>query len=125
LVADGTVRPFDGDLDDYRALLAERARPAAKQDAPNRRDDRRDRAEARAAVAPLRKQARAAEARLAKLAQERAAIEAKLADPALYAQGRAGEVTAANTRLAALAREAAATEAEWLAAEEALEGAAG
>ena len=33
LVADGTVRPFDGDLDDYRALLAERARPAAKQDA--------------------------------------------------------------------------------------------
>ena len=32
LVADGTVRPFDGDLDDYRALLAERARPTAKQD---------------------------------------------------------------------------------------------
>ena len=26
LVADGTVRPFDGDLDDYRALLAERSR---------------------------------------------------------------------------------------------------
>ena len=33
LVADGTVRPFDGDLDDYRALLAERARPPAKADA--------------------------------------------------------------------------------------------
>ena len=30
LVADGTVRPFDGDLDEYRALLAERARSAAK-----------------------------------------------------------------------------------------------
>ena len=30
LVADGTVRPFDGDLDDYRALLAERARPGAR-----------------------------------------------------------------------------------------------
>ncbi|MBX9701641.1 MAG: ATP-binding cassette domain-containing protein, partial [Acetobacteraceae bacterium] len=26
LVADGTVKPFEGDLDDYRALLAERAR---------------------------------------------------------------------------------------------------
>ncbi|MBN9561322.1 MAG: ABC-F family ATP-binding cassette domain-containing protein [Alphaproteobacteria bacterium] len=125
LVADGTVRSFDGDLDDYRALLAERARPAARQDAPNRRDDRRDRAEARAALAPLRKQARAAEARLAKLAEERAAIEAKLADPALYEPGRATEVTAANTRLAAIAREAASTEEEWLAAEEALEGAAG
>ena len=24
LVADGTVRPFDGDLDEYRTLLAER-----------------------------------------------------------------------------------------------------
>ena len=68
LVADGTVRPFDGDLDDYRALLAERARPAAKPDAGNRRDDRRERADARAALAPLRKQARDAEARLARLA---------------------------------------------------------
>ena len=54
LVADGTVQPFDGDLDDYRVLLAERARPAAKADAaPTRRDDRRERAEARAATAPL------------------------------------------------------------------------
>ena len=72
LVADGTVRPFDGDLDDYRALLAERARPAAKPDAGNRRDERRERADARAALAPLRKQARDAEARLARLAAERA-----------------------------------------------------
>ena len=30
LVADGTVRPFDGDLDDYRVLLSERARPAGE-----------------------------------------------------------------------------------------------
>ena len=81
---DGTVRPFDGDLDDYRALLAERARPASRADAaPSRKDDRRERAEARAALAPLRKQAKAAEARLAKLGPERAAIEARLADPAM------------------------------------------
>ena len=81
LVADGTVRPFDGDLDDYRALLAERARPVAKPDPGTRRDERRERAEARAALAPLRKQAKDAEARLAKLAAERAAIERRLADP--------------------------------------------
>src|SRR5271166_5494982 len=38
LVTDGTVRSYDGDLDDYRALLAERARPAARADAgPSRR----------------------------------------------------------------------------------------
>ena len=73
LVADGTVRPFDGDLDDYRALLAERGRPAARGETTTRRDERRERAEARAALAPLRRQAKDAEARLAKLAAERAA----------------------------------------------------
>ena len=121
LVADGGVASFDGDLDDYRAWLAERARPAAKADAGNRREDRRERAEARAAVAPLRKRARDAEALIAKLAAERARIETVLADPALYAPGRVGEVTAANARLAAIRRETEAAEAAWLEAEAALE----
>jgi len=120
LVADGTVRPFDGDLDDYRALLSERARPASRTDTGTRRDERRERAEARAALAPLRRQAKDAETKLARLAAERTAIEARLADPALYAPGRASEITAANARLAAIARETAAAEAAWLAAEEAL-----
>jgi len=123
LVADGTVRPFDGDLDEYRALLADRARPAAKADAATRRDDRRERAEARAALAPLRRQARAAEERIARLRAEQTRIEAKLADPAIYAPGRVAEVTAANARLAAIKRETAVAEEEWLAAEEALEAA--
>jgi ATP-binding cassette subfamily F protein 3 len=121
LVADGTVKPFDGDLDDYRALLAERARPAAKAEAAGtRKDDRRDRAEARAALAPLRKKAKDAEARIAKLTAERAVIEKKLADPAMYAPGRTAEVTAANTRLAAIAKDVAAAEEAWLEAEEAM-----
>ena len=123
LVADGTVRPFDGDLDEYRALLAERARPAAKQDAGTRRDERRERADARAALAPLRKQARDAEARLGRLSAERAMIEAKLADPGMYVPTRKAEVAAANARLAAIRKLAATAEAEWLAAEEALESA--
>ena len=123
LVADGTVRPFDGDLDDYRALLAERARPTIKLDAGTRRDERRERADARAALAPLRRQARDAEARLARLAAERAAIEKTLADPALYVPTRKAEMAAANARLAAIRKLAAAAEAEWLAAEEALEAA--
>ena len=91
-----------------------------RNDAGTRRDDRRERAEARAALAPLRRRAKDAEARLARLAAERAAIEARLADPALYAPGRAGEITAANARLAAIARETDAAEAAWLEAEEAL-----
>jgi ATP-binding cassette subfamily F protein 3 len=123
LVADGSVRPFDGDLDDYRALLAERARPVAKAELVGRKDDRRERAAARAALAPLRKQAKDAETLLAKLTAERAAIEMQLADPALYMPGRAGDIAAANARLSAIRREAEAAEALWLAAEEALEAA--
>ena len=121
LVADGTVKPYDGDLDDYRALTAERLRPARAEAVVTRNDDRRARAEARQAVAPLRRQARDAEALLLKLAAERSRIETALADPAMYAEGRAADVTRANTRLALLAREVAAAEAVWMAAEEKLE----
>jgi len=121
LVGDGTVKPFDGDMDDYRVLLAERARPARAEMAPKKRDDRRDRAEARAQTAPLRRAARDAEALVQKLLAERAAIEKRLADPAMYAAGKAAEVTGANTRLAAIAREIEAAELAWLEAEEAME----
>jgi ATP-binding cassette subfamily F protein 3 len=120
LVGDGTVKPFDGDLDDYRALLVERARPAAKANAVTRKDDRRGRAETRAALAPIRKKAQDAEKRLTALAAERERIEARLADPALYAPGRTAEITAANSRLAAIGREAAEA---WLMAEGELEAA--
>jgi ATP-binding cassette subfamily F protein 3 len=128
LVADGTVRPFDGDLDDYRVLLAERARSQGKGEANKaepapRKDDRWGRAAARAALAPLRKQAKDAEALLANLTAERATIEARLADPDLYAPGRSADINRANARLASIRREAAAAEAAWLAAEEALEAA--
>jgi len=52
LVADGTVTSFDGDLDEYRALLAERARGAAPRGEPGgvRAEARRERAENRAAL---------------------------------------------------------------------------
>jgi ATP-binding cassette subfamily F protein 3 len=120
LVADGTAKSYDGDLDDYRGLLSDRAR-SVRVEAPTRRDDRRERAEARVQSAPLRKQAKSAEALVAKLAAERAAIEKRLADPAIYAPGRVAEATTANTRLAAIAHETEAAEMAWLEAEEALE----
>jgi len=121
LVGDGSVKAFDGDMDDYRALLVERARPVRSDASPKKRDDRRDRAEARAQTAPLRRAAREAEALVQKLLAERGKIEAQLADPAMYAAGKAGEVTAANARLAAIGREIEAAEMAWLEAEEAME----
>ncbi len=123
LVADGTVRPFAGDLDEYRDLLADRTRPASREEAQTRRADRRLRAEARAAVAPLRTRAKTAEALIATLARERETVQARLADPALYAPARAADVVTATMRLAEIDRETAAAEADWLAAQEALEAA--
>ncbi|MDT7952709.1 MAG: ABC-F family ATP-binding cassette domain-containing protein [Acetobacteraceae bacterium] len=124
LVADGTVRAFEGAMDEYRSLLADRARPAGKPEGPTRRDDRRDRAEIRAQQAPLRRQAKDAESRLAKLAAEKTRLEAQLADPALYVPGKAADIAAINQRLAVLGRETEAAETLWLEASEALEGAA-
>ncbi len=112
--------PFDGDMDDYRALLGDVARGGAKAETGTRRDERRDRAEARAQLAPLRRRAKDAEARMARLAAERAAIEAKLGDPKVYATTAPPTITAANMRLAAIGREMEAAERDWLEAEEAL-----
>ena len=117
-VADGQVKPFDGDLDEYAAWL--RARPA----------DARDASRAAApgpagppAPAPVKapkpnkvnphKLARA-ESRVAELEAELAEVEAGLADPAAYADGgaRAAELGA---RQAALRAQMGEAEAELLA----------
>ncbi|RAI57467.1 ABC-F family ATP-binding cassette domain-containing protein [Roseicella frigidaeris] len=113
LVADGTVRAFEGDLDEYRALLAERARgPAKLEAAPTRRDERRERAEARTALAPLRDRLKRVEAQLAKLQGEAASIDAALNDPRLYANNNAELITRATARRAVIAREVEALETE-------------
>lgn len=127
LVGDGKVTPFEGDMAEYRSWLIEQNRAsnrATKPDAQgtqSRKDDRRDRAEARKAQAPLRKVIKDAEAKLAKLATERAKIETTLADPALYTDGKTNEVTKLNTRLAAIGKEQAELEEKWLEAEAELE----
>jgi ATP-binding cassette subfamily F protein 3 len=128
LVADGTAKPFEGDLDEYRALLAERTRPAgaaARQDAaPTRRDERRDRAEARTALAPLRERLKRVETTLAALNKEAAVIDEALSDPRLYARDNPGLLARATARRAAIAREVEALETEWLELQERLEDAA-
>jgi len=48
LVDAGTVAPFEGDMDDYRALLAKRGKPVRAETGLSRKDERRMRAEARA-----------------------------------------------------------------------------
>jgi ATP-binding cassette subfamily F protein 3 len=124
LVAEGTVRPFEGDLEDYRAHLAERARGGARPaEAPARRDERRERAEQRQNLAPLRQRLKAVEAQMEKLAQEARVIDDALSDPRLYERNKPDLIARATARRAAIAREMAALEGEWLTLSEALEAA--
>jgi ATP-binding cassette, subfamily F, member 3 len=124
LVADGTARAWDGDLDDYRRYLLERPRDAAETESraaePDRREARRVAAERRQALAPLRRALREAEQRLAAIAARKAALDRELADPATYgASGRS--VTERLRAQADAAQSLAEAEAAWLAAAEAVE----
>ncbi|MFL1460630.1 ABC-F family ATP-binding cassette domain-containing protein [Roseococcus sp. DSY-14] len=124
LVADGTVQPFEGDLDDYRQHLAERARASARPaaEAAPRPDERRQRAESRAAQAPLRQRLKAVEAQMARLSEEAKVIDGALSDPRLYERQKPDLIARATARRAAITREVEVLESEWLELGEALEG---
>jgi ATP-binding cassette subfamily F protein 3 len=119
IVADGTVKPYEGDMDDYRKLLADRAKPPKPpkiaKAAPVVERVRPD-------AGPLKRRARDAEAKLAKLMVEKVKLEGALAEASIYTMARAGDLAAATEKLAALQGELQAAEAVWMAAEEALAG---
>ncbi|MCB1883789.1 MAG: ABC-F family ATP-binding cassette domain-containing protein [Geminicoccaceae bacterium] len=122
LVRDGGVRPFDGDLDDYRAqiLSAAKEREAeAKAEARTERVPSLSAAERRQRLAPLRKRARDAEADLARLQARKAKLAARLADPATYANG--ADIAAMNREVDALGTRIEAAETRWLEAEAEIE----
>jgi ATP-binding cassette subfamily F protein 3 len=129
LVADGTVKPFDGDIDEYQAkLLKERgAKPAKREERPaeagSKKDQRKAAADSRAQKAPLKKAVDSAEKMLARLTAQLDGVVAKLGDPAIYA-GPATVVTDLQREKARLEREVANAEQRWLAAQEAFEKAA-
>jgi ATP-binding cassette subfamily F protein 3 len=51
LVDEGTVQPYEGDMDDYRLLLSRKGKPARAEGGRNKKDERRARAEERARLA--------------------------------------------------------------------------
>ena len=128
LVENGTVTPFDGDLDAYRRRLDERdggedERTGRIADRDPKRLARREAAQARLALEPLRREAKRAEAAAARLAAEQQALDRKLAAPNGFGGGGTALAEALKKR-SDLARRIAEAEAQWLAAEEAVERAA-
>jgi ATP-binding cassette, subfamily F, member 3 len=119
LVAEGRVSTYDGDLDDYRAQQA--GRKPAEPSAAAKPNERRDRAESRAALAPLRQRAKVLEAEIEKLEAEARTIDAALADSRLYANNRTDLIARATARRGEIAKRLADTEEEWLAVQEKLE----
>ena len=124
LVADGRVKPYDGDLEDYRRLLlapnglsAAAKKPEAK---PSQSPQRQKTSIARTELLQLRQKARAAEKELERLTEERTSIAAMLADEKTY-RSLGNELDGLLKRHAELENALENAEARWLAAEEALE----
>ncbi|MFM2042779.1 MAG: hypothetical protein RLY86_1355 [Pseudomonadota bacterium] len=136
LVHDGAAKPFDGDLEEYKKLLLDRARavraeakkakdgrPAEVKDTRTREEreaERRAAADLRAQLAPLRRKLEDVEKQLSRLTAKRTEIEGKLADPALYT-GPADKLTKLQVELGALTRQIETAESAWLDLSEQLE----
>jgi ATP-binding cassette, subfamily F, member 3 len=119
LVGEGTVAPYEGDLDDYRRLvLGREARPNETREAGENRlsrtDLRRAAAEKREELKPLKRRIDAAEKAVAKLTAEIAAIDAQLASD-LFARDPAKATVLSKSRADAVSALAKAEE-DWLSA---------
>jgi ATP-binding cassette subfamily F protein 3 len=132
LVDQGRAAPFDGDLDDYARWFTAREQKEAEAlptsagvGTEDRKQRKREEAERRNRLSPLKNEVARTEATIARLEQERAAIEQELASPEVYgaaAKDRLRSLLESRTRVK---REIETAEAAWLAANERLEAALG
>ena len=124
LVGDGTVAPFDGDLDDYRRLvLGREARSATSATRPttvSRTDQRRAAAEKREELKPLKRRIDAAEKTVAKLDRRHRGDRRAACRRDLFARDPAKATALSKSRAEAAAALAKAEE-DWLTASAAYE----
>ena len=111
LVKDGTVKPYDGDMDDYRNDILGISKPkevkqAQKDNSPtkSKNDQRKASAEKRAELAPLRKQIQEQEALMERLQKLIARLDETLADPELYTKSPDKAAEKAKERADAVSR---------------------
>ncbi|ASM72148.1 MULTISPECIES: ABC-F family ATP-binding cassette domain-containing protein [Roseobacteraceae] len=119
LVSDGTVRPYEEDLEAYRKMLLSAEKPVkpAKLEAPKPKRASREK------VLELRAEARKSEARVDKLNEMRDKLAKKLADPALYEDTKSGEAEVWQKKYAEVMNALDRAEAMWMASLEKLESA--
>ncbi|MBC7147948.1 MAG: ABC-F family ATP-binding cassette domain-containing protein [Rhizobium sp.] len=120
LVNNGTVSPFEGDMEEYRSLIVssgkkkdEKDKPEPVADQASKADQRKLAAERRASLAPLRKKINDIEAETKKLEKLIATLDTELGDPALYEKSPAKAADKVKQRGEAAARLSAAEE-QWL-----------
>jgi len=132
LVDQGTVTPYDGDLDDYRKLLTKPAKnkdKSTKADEPvvpivpdiPKKERRRLAAEKRNELAPLRKRVKRAEDKVIKLTAETERLQAALAVPELYEKGDTEAVKSLQVESGYAAKTLSDAEEAWLELQEELE----
>jgi ATP-binding cassette, subfamily F, member 3 len=116
LVADGTVKPFEDDLQAYRRFLLAGDKPAASE-----KPAKKAKRPSRDAVLALRAEVRKSEERLQKLTGMSEKLAAKLADPNLYDSEKVKELEVWNRKYGEVAVAIERAEALWLRAQEKLE----
>jgi ATP-binding cassette subfamily F protein 3 len=126
LVADGRVEPFDGDLDDYRRFLLSGKNAPTRREEPapkvSKEDARKQEADKRRALKPLKEKVELAEGQIAELNKEIAKYDKTLSDPLLFTSDRA-KATAVSKKRAEAQRKLEAVETRWLAMNEEYESA--
>lgn len=123
LVEEGQVRPFDGDLEDYARLVGRKQAVRSSEAGSattTRRDERRERADQRSLLAPLRREIQRIEKHLERLESERGEIETALADSSLYDGNQSSRIAGLTSRRASIALELETAEEAWLQAQEQL-----
>ncbi|WP_129781025.1 ATP-binding cassette domain-containing protein [Peristeroidobacter soli] len=129
LVDQGRAQPFDGDLDDYAKwfqtreaaeMASDEAAPAALS-AEQKKQRKREEAERRNRLSPLRADITRLEKQLAKLEQERTTVETALAEPDVYNPSSKQKLLDLLQKQTQLKRDISNIETEWLTASEKLE----
>lgn len=120
LVADGGVKPYDGDMEDYRRLIlqgpeaARKARERAEEaDKSSAQDKRREAAQKRSQLKPLRQKIEAAEKEMARLQDKIVKLDEALSDPAFF-QNEPDRATKFAKERAYCEKKLVKTEEEWL-----------